>query len=121
MPANLVIKKSNKKDTLVYKKMLKSALISKYNYRFYNLKYINKISKKLDIDLQNFQTLSLLVAKSVFLDESTLDFTIKSLKKRNLNSKEFQKIVKLSFLFNKYGKKFTKKIQNRIDELYDKY
>ena len=121
MPANLVIKKAKKKNILSYNKIEKSSLISKYNYRFYNLKYINQISKKLDIDIQNFQTLSILVAKSVFIDQSTLEFTIRCLKKRNLNSKEFQKIVKLSFLFDKYGKQFTKKLQNKIDELYEKY
>jgi len=121
MSANVTLNKANKKNTLVYDKIEKSALISKYNYRFYNLKYINKISKKLDIDIQNFQTLSILVAKSVFLDQSTLGFTIKCLKGRGLTSKEFQKIVKLSFLFEKYSKHFTKKLQNKIDDLYDKY
>ncbi len=121
MPANIVMKKAKHKSTLVDSKIDKSALISKYNYRFYNLKYINQISKKLDIDIQNFQTLSILVAKSVFIDQQTLEYTIKCLKKRNLNSKEFQKIVKLSFLFDKYGKQFTKKLQNKIEELYEKY
>lgn len=121
MSANLIIKKCKKKDIISCNKINKSALISKYNYRFYNLKYINQISKKLDLDINNFHTLSILVAKSVFLDQSTLEFTIKCLKKRNLNSKEFQKIVKLSFLFDKYGKQFTKKLQNKIEELYEKY
>ena len=55
---NAIIKKAKVKKVLSKTSIEKSALVSKYNYRYYNLKYINQLSKQLQIDIRNFQTLS---------------------------------------------------------------
>ena len=99
--------------------MSKSALISKYNYRYYNLKYMNQLSKKLNLDIHNFKILSLFVSIAVFIDKSKLNYCIEKLKSIGIESKEFQKIVKLSFIFEKYSKVFTKKLQNSIDSKFN--
>ena len=52
------------------KKYEKSAMISKYNYRYYNLKSINHLCKKLDIDINNFQIISIFAVYNVFVDRT---------------------------------------------------
>lgn len=116
---NYILKKTKLKSTLKFKYFDKSALVSKYNYRYYNLKYINQISKKLNLDIENFKILSTLVAYSLFIDKVNLDYTIQKLKHEGVSSKEFQKIIKLSFLYEKYSRIFTKKIQNSIDSKFN--
>tara|TARA_B100000963_G_C22627215_1_gene672976 strand:+ start:266 stop:1717 length:1452 start_codon:yes stop_codon:yes gene_type:complete len=118
--ANVVLNKAKIKKVLTKTSFEKSSLVSKYNYRYYNLKYINQLSKSLQIDIKNFQTLSLLVAYCVFLDKPKMDYMIQKLYNAGLNSKEFKKIVKLSLLYQKYSKKFTKKLQNEIDNKFKK-
>ena len=49
-----------------------------------------------------------------------MDYMIQKLYNVGLNSKEFKKIVKLSLLYQKYSKKFTKKLQNEIDNKFKK-
>ena len=78
--ANYSLKKTKIKSVHSKKSIDKSSLISKYNYRYYNLKFINLLSKKLQIDIRNFHTLSLLVAHSVFINKDNLDYTIRKLK-----------------------------------------
>ena len=117
---NKLLKKSNIKNTLSYTNIDKSALLSKYNYRYYNIKFMNKLSKKLNIDIDNFKVLSLLIADSLFINESNLEYYINKFKNTNIDSKEFQKIIKLSYIYDKYGKLFTKKIQNNIDNKFNK-
>ena len=116
---NLLLRTSNIKKTLSSNNMSKSALISKYNYRYYNLKYMNQLSKKLNLDIHNFKILSLFVSIAVFIDKSKLNYCIEKLKSIGIESKEFQKIVKLSFIFEKYSKVFTKKLQNSIDSKFN--
>ena len=60
------------------------------------------------------------MAYCVFLDKSKMDYMIQKLYNAGLNSKEFKKIVKLSLLYQKYSKKFTKKLQNEIDNKFKK-
>ena len=118
--ANYCLRNTKVKSIHSKKNIDKSSLISKYNYRYYNLKFINLLSKKLQIDIRNFHTLSLLVAHSVFINKDNLDYTIRKLKSIGLDSTEFKKIVKLSILFLTYNKQFTKKMQNVIDNKFSK-
>ena len=118
--ANSVLNKAKIKKVLTKTSYEKSSLVSKYNYRYYNLKFINQLSKQLQIDIRNFQTLSLLVAYCVFIDKPKMDYMIQKLYNVGLNSKEFKKIVKLSLMYQKYSKKFTKKLQNEIDNKFKK-
>lgn len=117
---NNIIKNAKVKKVLSKTSIEKSALVSKYNYRYYNLKYINQLSKQLQIDIRNFQTLSFLVAHTVFLDKPKMDYMIQKLYNVGLNSKEFKKVVKLSILYQSMSKKFTKKLQNEIDNKFKK-
>ena len=115
---NHIVKKSNVKSVINNYSLGKSSLISKYNYRYYNMKFINQLSKKLSISMGNFSLLSLLVSIAIFIEHDKLDYTINIFKDR-LTSNEFQKIVKLSFIFEKYQKLFTKKVQNNIDSKFN--
>lgn len=119
---NIITHSLKKKKTNTYNIIYKSSLISKYNYRFYNLKYINQLSKSLNININNFYILSNLIATCVFNDldntESILTL-IKRIKQYKLSSAEFLKIIKLNYEFYKYKKCFTKKFQNKIQGIYN--
>lgn len=117
---NIIIKKAKMKKVLSKTSIEKSALVSKYNYRYYNLKYINQLSKQLQIDIRNFHTLAYLVSYAVFVDKDKMNYMIEKLYNVGLNSKEFKKIVKLSILYQSLSKKFTKKLQNEIDNKFKK-
>ena len=97
----------------------KSSVVSKYNYRYYNLKYINYYCKKLNIDLYNFDFISYKFAYSVFIDKTKLSSTIKIIKhKYKMESKDLIKIIKLSVLFDKHKNIVTKKFENDMEELF---
>uniref|UniRef100_A0A6C0JES6 AAA+ ATPase domain-containing protein n=1 Tax=viral metagenome TaxID=1070528 RepID=A0A6C0JES6_9ZZZZ len=118
---NSILKRAKLKDTLVMKNFEKSALISKYNYRYYNLKSINHICKKMDIDIKNFQILAIFVVYYIFVDKTYLEHLIKYFKKFNIIFKEFEKIMKLSSIFEEYAKKYTKKMQKELNIIFDKF
>lgn len=111
---NYIIKNSKLKNTPVMTNLEKSALISKYNYRYYNLKSINFLSKKLNIDMINFQILAALVVNTVFASPKHLPKFMEYISKFKLSFKEFEKIMKLSPCFEIYIKKWTKKYQKDL-------
>ena len=92
----------------------KSALISKYNYRYYNLKSINFLSKKLNLDMVNFQIFAALVVNTVFESPKHLPKFLEYVSNFKISFKEFEKIMKLSPCFENYTKKWTKKYQKDI-------
>jgi len=98
-----------------------SLIISKYNYRFYNLKYINRLSKKLDIDIRNFFMLSYLFYHIVFIskDEKAIEAYIRFVKKFELNNIEFFKIIKLTLLPENIS--ITKRLENKFKKLFIKF
>ncbi len=118
---NYIIKKSRLKNTLIYTKYEKSALISKYNYRFYNLKSINTISKKMNIDITNFQSLSGLVVHSIFIETEFLPQVMQLFANYKMTFKNLEKTMKLSLFFDDYEKLYTKKFQKNLLAEYSKY
>ena len=111
---NYIIKTAKLKNTPPMTNLEKSALISKYNYRYYNLKSINFLSKKLNIDMMNFQILAALVVNTVFCSPKYLPKFMDFISDFNLSFKEFEKIMKLSPCFETYTKKWTKKFQKEL-------
>ena len=111
---NLLIKNSNLKDMPVDTNIQKSALISKYNYRYYNLKSINFLSKKMSIDLRNFQIFAGLLLDALFNSKKTIQNYIDFFNEKNITYKEFEKILKLTPGFEKFQKNWTKKYQKEL-------
>ena len=106
------------KHNIIYK----SSIISKYNYRFYNLKYINQISKTLNININNFYIVSNIISSCIFNDlnkTESINNLVKKFTKYNLTSTEFLKIIKLNYKFSKYKKNFTKKFQNKLQTMFN--
>jgi hypothetical protein len=118
---NNILKNAKLRSPLTYMKYEKSALISKYNYRYYNLKSINSISKKLNIDIYNFPVVSAFIVYSIFTDPAYLDKTIEYYANKNLTFKEFEKTMKLSIAYDKYEKRYTKKFQKQLSTKYSLY
>lgn len=96
-----------------------SLIISKYNYRFYNLKAINRLSKKLDMDIKNFSIFSYMLYNILF-HKTDKDITtyIKILKNLNFDKTDFLKVVKLSALPTNIS--ITKKTENVIKKIFSK-
>ena len=112
---NLIL--TNKKPNKPIPYLKHSLITSKYNYRFYNLKFINNLSKKLDIDMRNFYITSFLIHEVLFnSNNQTILNYIKMLKKYDINTKDFFKIIKLSIL--PININITKKIENKIRKLF---
>lgn len=102
----------------------KSAMISKYNYRYYNLKVINSVCKKLNININSFQNFSIFLCYVLF-ELNNIDFLNKMIKYlviKNIEFKEFDKCVKFALDYEKYEKHYiSKKYQKFIKEIYALY
>lgn len=117
--ASNVIKQSKLKNTPASTTIQKSALISKYNYRFYNLKSINLFCKKLNINIINFQSIAYFIIYSVFINNSLIKNTIKYLKSYDISFDEVEKILKLSIHYSQHETKYTKKKQKELKNIYE--
>ena len=118
---NVIIKESRLKNTPVKTQLDKSALISKYNYRYYNLKSINFLSKKLNLDMINFQIFAALVVNTVFSSPKFLPKFLEYIASTKITFKEFEKIMKLSPCFELHIKKWTKKYQKGFISNFDDF
>ena len=73
----------------------------------------------MDVDITNFQIISIFAVYNVFVDRTFINYIVKYFKKRELTFKEFEKLMKLSTIFEEYTKKYTKKVQKEINTIYD--
>jgi len=96
-----------------------SLIASKYNYRFYNLKYINSLSKKLNVDINQFYIVAHILYEVLFgvSNKKTLLKYIDLYRKHDMNGTEFLKIIKLGLLPNNIN--IAKKIDIKIKRLFD--
>jgi len=94
----------------------KSAIISKYNYRYYNMKFINYVSKKMSIDIDNFAIFSCLLYNSVFINTQYMKTHLELCANYKLTLKEVEKILKLCILYD--DKKYNKKKQKELNDMY---
>ena len=103
-------------DDRKYNGYNKSAIISKYNYRYYNMKFINYICKKMSIDTDNFAIFSCLLYNSVFINTIYMKTHLELCANYKITLKELEKILKLCVLYD--DKKYNKKKQKELNEIY---
>jgi DNA polymerase III delta prime subunit len=103
-------------DNREYQQYTKSAIISKYNYRYYNMKFINFISKKIGMDIDNFPLLSCILYNSIFINTIFMKIHLELCASYKLSLKELEKILKLCILYD--DKKYNKKKQKELAEMY---
>jgi DNA polymerase III delta prime subunit len=94
----------------------KSAIISKYNYRYYNMKFINYICKKMAINIDNFAMLSCMLYYSTFINTEYLKNNLELCSNYKLTFKEVEKTIKLCVIYD--DKKYTKKKCCELESLY---
>jgi len=94
----------------------KSAIISKYNYRYYNMKFINYICKKMSIDIDNFAIFSCLLYNSIFINTTFMKTHLELCATYKLTLKELEKILKLCILYD--DKKYNKRKQKELNDNY---
>jgi DNA polymerase III delta prime subunit len=113
--ANSILKKYMNDDRK-YETYRKSAMISKYNYRYYNMKFINYICKKISMDIDNFAIFSCLLYYSVFINMTYLKEHLLLCASYKLTFKELEKTLKLSILYDE--KKYNKRKCKELTEMY---
>ena len=94
------------------------SVISKYNYRYYNLKAINNISKTIDIDIRNFHIISHILHDILYNHQEHEDCYMIYLKKYGLDYKRFLKIIKLNAL--PHSVHISKRLENYVKKKYNK-
>ena len=94
------------------------SVISKYNYRYYNLKAINEISKTIDIDIRNFHIISHIIHEVIYKYPKHENVYMMYLKKYGIDFKKFMKIIKLNTF--PYEVHISKRLENYIKKKYNK-
>ena len=113
--ANLLLNHNNKKKKRKQLVNNVSPIFSKINYKFYNLKFVNNICKKLNINISNFQTFTYQIY-NLYVLSSTYSNEAKTYKKILINKNflyvDLDKSIKLSYLFDEYRSVYTSKKKN---------
>lgn len=99
-----------------YTNLDSSPVFSKINYKFYNLKLINEICKKLGIRLINFQDFTFTLYKSCIINEIDKNFI--NYVKKKLTFLEIDKSIKLSYLYEHYKSKYTAKKKKQLEKVF---
>jgi len=94
------------------------SVISKYNYRYYNLKAINDISKTIDIDIRNFHIISHILYNMVYNTQEHDIMYMRYFKKNGIDCKRFLKIIKLNTY--PYEVHISKRLENSVKKKYNK-
>jgi len=98
-----------------------SPVFSKINYKFYNLKLINSICKKLDIKTSNFQDFTFSLYKYFIFNKISYNKDFKEFihyLKKKINFTEFDKIIKLSYLYEQYKNTYTAKKKKELEIIF---
>ena len=110
--ANLLLNHNNEKKKRKQLINNVSPIFSKINYKFYNLKFINNICKKLNINISNFQTFTYQLY-NLYVFPSTYSNEAKNYKNILINKSflhtDLDKSIKLSYLFDEYRQAYTSK------------
>ena len=110
--ANLTLNNSKRTNSIKYTNVDSSPVYSKINYKFYNLKLINEICKKLKINPNNFQDYTFNIFKYfIFKNPIKKEYEkfIKYLKTCKLTFVDLDKSIKLSYLYIEYSKSYSSK------------
>lgn len=123
LPINTILNSEKAIRPPVYTEIINSPVFSKTNYKFYNLKLMNNIVRKIGISIDSFQEFTRYLY-DLFVFENMKDIErrrfVQFLKSREFTLKDTEKAIKLSYLYEKYGKLFTRKMKNKLDNLYKK-
>lgn len=120
--ANYIINKLNKSKFQKYSTINSSPVLSKINYKFYNLKIANMICKKLDIDTNNFQIFTKYIYDTFIFDtySSIIKNRIIKYLSDHLDFENIDKCVKLSYLYPENKKLYSNKLKKKIKNIFDK-
>lgn len=123
-PINLILNNNSKIRPAIYSNINNSPVFSKINYKFYNLKLMNNIIRKLNISLENFQDFTEILFNNLVLIDLKEDnykniFTL--LHSKEITFKELDKSIKLSYLFEKHSKLYSRRKKKQLEILYNNF
>ena len=113
--ANVILKNLEKYNYNKYNTIGNSPVLSKINYKFYNLKIINLICKKLNIDANNFQKFTQYIYNCYIFDiyNETIQTNINNYLAKYIDFVDIDKCVKLSYLYLEHKTKYTSKLKKK--------
>ena len=118
---NYLIHKNNINVTKI--NLSNSGILSKVNYHFFNLKFINEITKKLDISTNQFQFFTLLMYDYFIFNNIKYEKQIKKITDKlsdmQFSFSNFDKTIKLSFLYERYAKSYTNQKKKKYASIFN--
>ena len=119
--SNIILNCDNKIRPLNYCTIKTSPVYSKLNYKFYNLKLMNEICKKIEISTSNFHEYTTILFRLLIIKKpikSQYIDILTYLKKSGLTFKDFDKSLKLSYLYNEYSNLYNSKKKKLLEKIY---
>ena len=120
--ANYTLNDSNNVKNIKYSKIESSPIFSKISYQYYNLKMMNTITKKLHISYEHFHEYTFRIYKYFILNQPNIDEYgdfLYFIKKRGLTLVDFNKSIKLSYLYSTYSHLYTKKKKKELEKIFN--
>ena len=120
--ANYTLNDQNEPKIVKYSKIETSPIFSKINYQYYNLKMINNISRKLNISYEHFHEYTFRIYKYFIFNKPDINEYGKFLyfiKKCGLTSEDFNKSIKLSYLYTTYTRLYTTKKKKELIKIFN--
>ena len=111
-PMNIALTGDCQTKEIKYTKINNSPVFSKINYKFFNLKLMNNIARKLNMSIDNFHDFTEIIYDLFIFqqpDAAQYDKFVTFLKQTNFTFKDVDKSIKLSYLFETHSKKYTRK------------
>ena len=121
--ANVFLRNLKKSKYIKYNDIGNSPVLSKINYKFYNLKIINLICKKLNIDADNFQKFTQYIYNCYIFNVYS-NIIVENINKylaEYIDFIDIDKCIKLSYLYLEHKSKYTSKLKKKIEKTFQKY
>jgi len=116
---NIILNDTNSIRPVKYNTIKCTPVLSKINYKYYNLKIINKICKKISISIDNFQDFTSILYDTFIFNINKSNTSLMIFLKSKLDFWDIDKSIKLSYLYSYHGKLYTVKKKRELTKLYN--
>lgn len=97
----------------------KSSMKSKYSYRFYNMKLVSSVCRKLQCSTTDFYLFAFQCVYYIFVYTEGLYTFLQILKQHQLTIQEVERSMKLSAVYSTYERFYTKHRQKQLQEVWN--
>lgn len=118
--ANTIFNSLNPYNIPKYDMINNSPVLSKINYKFYNLKIINLFCKKINLSTTNFQQFTQYIYNNYIFNlyDETTTINMTTYLAKYLEFVDIDKCIKLSYLYQEHIKLYTSKKKKKIEKSF---